>query len=128
MEEESELRQLWICLIYLTLEEAGLPAPADAADAGSTILEEVRKKYRNFVASIVQAKKQGLALKSLNIDQFREQDTPRNALEDAILAQSMRVVYLTTVVLEEERLATGGDDTYYLGKDEEPGPFIAGSK
>ncbi|KAL3908189.1 MAG: hypothetical protein SGPRY_009894, partial [Prymnesium sp.] len=58
MEEESELRQLWICLIYLTLEEAGLPAPADAADAGSTILEEVRKKYRNFVASIVQAKKQ----------------------------------------------------------------------
>lgn len=125
MEEESELRQLWICLIYLTLEEAGLPAPADA---GSTILEEVRKKYRNFVASIVQAKKQGLALKSLNIDQFREKDSPRNALEDAILAQSMRVVYLTTVVLEEERLATGDDDTYYLGKDEEPGPFIAGSK
>ena len=30
--------------------------------------------------------------------------------------------------LDEERLASGEDDTYYPGKDDEPGPFIPGRK
>ena len=131
MAEEVDLRRLWICLVYLTLEAAGTVSAADEESVGQTVPADLRQKFGTFVTNVVAAKKRGATLKTLKLDELFSSPTAaesRTPLETAILSQSMRVCFLTMVVIDEERLASGEDDTYYPGKDDEPGPFIPGSK
>jgi len=119
MPEESELRDLWLSLVYLTLRELGHAAEEGLAAADS-VPEETRVTYALFVNNIVAAQGAGAALSELKIDAMLPSaaaaDAPRTALQTAILSQSMRVVYLTKTVIDEEERA-----------GPQPKPFIPGA-
>ena len=96
--EEEELRHLWVCLVYLTL--AQVSHPAKGADVGDSVGVELREKYSPLVAGVVSAYTQGRALPSLELSEFLQ--PPADAVEKAVLSQSMRLIFLALVVLEEE--------------------------
>ena len=196
MEEEVELRRLWICLVYLTLQEVGIKG-ADEANVGSTVPQDLKDKFGVFVGNVVAAKNGGATLKQLCWDSssratrpwplapgirgtiavphasratppwqvaqagrafclercrvahaYRDGRSepvdapllhdarckPRARLNRSLAAGTRAACEVTHVsvarrqALDEERLATGEDDTYYAGKDDEPGPFIPGGK
>uniref|UniRef100_A0A7S0L487 Uncharacterized protein n=1 Tax=Coccolithus braarudii TaxID=221442 RepID=A0A7S0L487_9EUKA len=119
MAEEEELRKVWACLVYLTLEETDHHPHYHAAPAspGQTVPAEQRERFADFVTNVVDARAKGITLPSLQLESVWRGDEPRNAVETAVLSQSMRVVFLTITVLKEEALASG---------KEPPKPFIPG--
>jgi len=117
MQEETELRRLWLCLVYLTLEELGQAGAAP--EVGDSVPADLKEKYGPFVRNVVSAKARGATLQSLKLDALLDTTAPRSAMETAILSQSMRLCFLAMVVVDEERLASG--------EDEPPKPFIPGA-
>ena len=67
MEEEADLRRLWVCLVYLTLQEVGVKG-ADEANVGSTVPADLQEKFAVFTANVVAAKKGGATLKHVRRD------------------------------------------------------------
>ena len=137
MDEELELRRLWVCLVFLTLEAVGVEVEAtgdEDTESGTAVPAEVRDEYSAFVQRIVDAKRGGATLKALKLDELlgSRGAEPRTAIETAVLSQSMRLCFFTMVVLDDERRASGeDDDTAYnsiaaKGKGSAPGPFIPG--
>ena len=98
MVEEIRLRNTWMQVVYLVLNKAGYSSPdvgvADSID--STIVAA----YSDKIATLVKRRERG--------EDFRTEDlieTDADAEDPAasvIMAQSLRVVWLTLVVLEEE--------------------------
>ena len=99
LEEEEKLRHMWTCLVYLTL--AQVSHPTKGADVGDSVGVELRKKYTPMVEGVVSAHTNGRTLPSLELCEFLK--PPADAVEKAVLSQSMRLIFLTLVVLEEER-------------------------
>eukprot|EP00747_Dinoflagellata_sp_TGD_P219230 gnl/TRDRNA2_/TRDRNA2_91380_c0_seq1.p1 gnl/TRDRNA2_/TRDRNA2_91380_c0~~gnl/TRDRNA2_/TRDRNA2_91380_c0_seq1.p1 ORF type:complete len:276 (+),score=42.18 gnl/TRDRNA2_/TRDRNA2_91380_c0_seq1:1-828(+) len=106
MPEEVELRKLWISLIYLTLELADTPAEGSANPA-TTVDSTLRNEYAKIVAAIRDQVTAGATLQELSVDSLIGPDPERTPLRKAVLSQSIRVVYLTLQVLDEEATAAG---------------------
>ena len=122
MQEEVDLRQVWLCLVFLTLANVGHPSAAAAA-CGESVPEEIRKQFGTFVYDVVNARKSGFTLETLKLeDLMRRSGTGESmtAMEKAILGQSMRVVFLTLTVKEESEAAAD------LPPPRKPGPSIPG--
>ncbi|GMI36568.1 hypothetical protein TrRE_jg5005 [Triparma retinervis] len=132
--EEVELRSIWISLVYLTLERVS--HLKTSSSLGDTVDPAIRQKFYTFVYDVVNAHKQGYTLQTLKLENLvrsgaeeggeveeagkSEQD---KAIEKAILSQSMRLVFLTLTVLEEEALANEGG----TGDANPPKPPIPGT-
>ena len=124
MQEEVELRTVWLSLVYLTL--ANVRHESEASDSvGASVPAEIRSKFQTFVYDVVNAAQGGYTLESLKLeDMLRRQGTDSaslSAVEKAILGQSMRVVFLTLTVRDEA--AAAGD----LPPPRRPGPSIPGA-
>ena len=128
MPEELELRHLWYCLVYQTL--AFVDHPTKVADVGETVGAELREKYAPLVEGVVVAHVQGRALQSLELSEFL-QPVPSDAVEKAVLSQSMRLIFLTLVVLKEEGegipIKPAGGPPTKRGYDGPPQPYIPGT-
>ena len=123
MQEEVDLRSVWLSLVYLTL--ANVRHESEALEAvGASVPAEIRSKFQTFVYDVVNAAQGGYTLESLKLeDMLRRQGTDSESLgavEKAILGQSMRVVFLTLTVRDEA--AAAGD----LPPPRRPGPSIPG--
>ena len=127
LEEEVELRHLWVCLVYQTL--AQVSHPTKAAEVGDTVGVELREKYAPLVEGVVTAHTQGCALPSLELSAFVQ--PPADAIEKAVLSQSMRLIFLTLVVLKEEgegiAIKPAGGPPTKRGYDGPPQPYIPGT-
>ena len=124
MQEEVDLRTVWLSLVYLTL--ANVRHESEASEAvGASVPAEIRSKFQTFVYDVVNAAQGGYTLESLKLeDMLRRQGTDSESLgavEKAILGQSMRVVFLTLTVRDEA--AAAGD----LPPPRRPGPSIPGA-
>ena len=124
MQEEVELRSVWLSLVYLTL--ANVRHESEASDSvGASVPAEIRSQFQTFVYDVVNAAQGGYTLESLKLeDMLRRQGTDSaslGAVEKAILGQSMRVVFLTLTVRDEA--AAAGD----LPPPRRPGPSIPGA-
>jgi len=103
MHEEVDLRTVWLSLVYLTLER--INHPRQNAQVELSVSSEIRGTYTTFVYDVVNAHKSGFTLQSLKLEEImkREVDAPqRTEIEEAILSQSMRLIFLTLEVLKEE--------------------------
>ena len=119
MAEETDLRSLWTSLVYLTLETVEHPT-SHTIELGATVPTEQREKFAPFVRGVVERKKRGFTLQSLKLEEMMasgavESAPARTPVETAILSQSLRLIFLTLVVLDEE-----------LPSSEPPKPFIPG--
>ena len=64
MQEEVELRTVWLCLVFLTLENIRHPSAAGGA-VGDSVPGEIRQKFQTFVYDVVNAAKAPSASASL---------------------------------------------------------------
>lgn len=124
MQEEVELRSVWLCLVYLTL--ANVQHRSEAPEAvGASVPADIRQKFQTFVYDVVNAAQGGYTLESLKLeDMMRRQgkDTEgMDQMQKAILGQSMRVIFLTLTVREESAAAED------LPPPRRPGPSIPGA-
>ena len=126
MDEEVELRSLWVALIYLAL--AQLSHTTEHAGGAASLVESVpaalRAKYEPLVSGVVEAHKRGAELQSLTLEELLPASPPQDAQERAILSQSMRLVFLTAVVLKEVELARPVKMEEQQGP---PRPYIPGT-
>ena len=105
--DEIELRSVWISLTYLTLE---LVHHRPDCTLGESVPPEYRQKFNTFVYDVVNAHKSGFTLQSLKLEELMRRDAdspPLEMIEEAIMSQSMRLVFLTLEVLKEEEEASG---------------------
>ena len=124
MQEEVELRSVWLSLVYLTLanvrHESEAPSAVRRVRAGGDPLE-----VPDFVYDVVNAAQGGYTLESLKLeDMLRRQGTDSASLRrrrEGHPGQSMRVVFLTLTVRDEA--AAAGD----LPPPRRPGPSIPGA-
>ncbi|CAM9401753.1 unnamed protein product [Chrysoparadoxa australica] len=104
MAEETELRQLWMTLVYLTLEKVRWPQFVEHA---ARIDPPFKAKFELFVENIVEARRRGYDLERLKLEEMMRgggsgaEGEPRTPVEAAVLSQSMRVVFLTLSVTRE---------------------------
>ena len=110
--EEAELRTLWLSLIYLTLEAEGEAAPpgGDGGDGGeplaaASVDASARDEYSPLVEEVRRKVGGGAALFDLSVDDLVGADPQRTPLRAAVLANCVRVVFLTLGVLGDERAA-----------------------
>ena len=123
-----ELRALWCALVYLTLERVDHPAAGVAgfgAAIGKTVAPDVRDRYGTFVGAVVDGRGEGSTLAEMTLEKVlkyagMDQDKDRSPTETAVLSQSLRLVYLTMTILEEEEAVTK--------PAKEPKPFIPGTE
>lgn len=111
MAEEVDLRTVWISLVYLTLENVAHPIKSGSANAGASVPEDTRQKFRTFVYDVVNAKAAGYTFEALKLEDVvrrsGEGEAPMSDMERAILSQSMRIVFLTLTVLNDMEAASG---------------------
>lgn len=127
MEEEENLRSLWVNLVYLTL--GVVKHSSDDLTVVDTIDESTTSKYTMLVSSVVKAIKKsndeninrkitslsdvtqilGDDDDSIEISELQSSD----AMQNAILGQSIKLIGLTMTVLEEEQICfeSGGQGT-----------------
>ena len=98
MQEEIELRTVWISLVYITLELINHPMKLTDTDskndASATVPADIRKKFNTFCYDVVvNAKKTGFNLSTLKLEQVmkRSADDPAmEPMEEAVMSQCMR--------------------------------------
>ena len=125
--EEEALRRLWLSLTYMTLElleaESGdAQSPPELASVAG-VPPAISADHAPFVVNLVSAKREGRSLSELSIDEMMvasggSRSGGASAMERAVLQQSMRVVFLTVDVVEDEKLA---------GTRADAGPKIPGA-
>ena len=120
--EEAELRTLWLSLVHLTLEAEGEAAPpgGDGGDGGdgrdgrdggeeplaaASVDASARDEYSPLVEEVRRKVGGGAALGDLSVDDLVGADPQRTPLRAAVLANCVRVVFLTLGVLGDERAA-----------------------
>mmetsp|Transcript_30299 Transcript_30299/g.61455 ORF Transcript_30299/g.61455 Transcript_30299/m.61455 type:complete len:220 (+) Transcript_30299:2-661(+) len=100
--DEVELRQVWMSLVYLTLQTVAHPRVKKDALSIPTPLED---RFLGFVRNIVQAHAMGSTLQRLKLEEMmnrEEGSAERSPVETAILSQAMRIVFITLDVLKRE--------------------------
>lgn len=125
MQEEVDLRTLWVGLVYLTAQQLFHPTQG-GGDMGGTVPPDIRSKFNTFVYDVVNAKRGGWTFQTLKLEELMRSSggeggvevSSMSAMERAILGQSMRVVFLTIQVIEETNVARG---------DSVPRPNIPGA-
>ena len=103
MKEEQELREHWIHSIYLTLEHVKW---RDIEPRWS-VADQVSQSYAPVLDSLVKAKEGNQKLETEKVlKDFPEllSDTA-DVVERAIVAQTLRVIWITLEALQEEELA-----------------------
>ena len=114
--EEAELRTLWLSLVYLTLEAEGEAAPpggrgggggdgGEAPLAAASVDASARDEYSPLVEEVRRKVVGGAALGDFSVDDLVGADPQRTPLRAAVLANCVRVVFLTLGVLGDERAA-----------------------
>ncbi|KAJ1632055.1 hypothetical protein T492DRAFT_991656 [Pavlovales sp. CCMP2436] len=121
MQEEVDLRTLWVVLVYMALQQAYHPCAA-AAVVGESLPADIRAKFNTFVYDVVNAKRGGWTLQTLKLEDLMRRSAsggegggeggngdapPMTAMEKAVLSQSMRVVFLTLQGLDDVNKASG---------------------
>jgi hypothetical protein len=101
--EEEALRRLWLSLVYLAYERH-----ASATGAADLVPPSVRAENEPIVERLMEFKASGTSLSEVGVEAVAPTPpsaTPRSAFDDALLKQSMRVVYVTVDALEDIELA-----------------------
>jgi len=101
MPDEAELRTIWMSLIFLTLQTVGWPQLRESPSQLSISFEE---KFSPFVANVVEAHRRGFDLRRLKLEEMISRtgsDKVRTPIEQAMLQQSMRIIFLTLSILED---------------------------
>ncbi|CEL94550.1 unnamed protein product [Vitrella brassicaformis CCMP3155] len=99
--DEAELRTIWMSLIFLTLQTVGWPQLRESPSQLSISFEE---KFSPFVANVVEAHRRGFDLRRLKLEEMISRtgsDKVRTPIEQAMLQQSMRIIFLTLSILED---------------------------
>ncbi len=85
--EETEIRSIWLRLIYVTLRQIGYPQTQVTPDLGLTGQEDL-------VRGVIAASQEGFTLEGLKLELVLEGGgSERSAGETAILSQWMRIVF-----------------------------------
>jgi len=117
MAEEVRLRNAWIHVVYLVLSQADHETADDA----------VKEAIEDSVASAYAAKIPILKQRQDRAEEFRFDDLldsdGSDPVETAIMTQSLRVIWLTLVVLEEEERC----NTEFARQDAPMKPQIPGA-
>jgi DNA-binding transcriptional MerR regulator len=98
MPEEVDLRSAWASLIYLTL--ASINHPTRVETVAESIPDAIHQDYGALVEQVAAAHKQG---RTISVEELLQnnQSSDLSEVETAIRSQSMRVVTLTLVVLND---------------------------
>lgn len=98
MAEEVRLRNAWIHVVYLVLSQA------DHVTADDTIKEAIEGSIAStYAAKIPILKRRQDSGEEFRFDDLLDSDASAdNPVENAIMTQSLRVIWLSLVVLEEE--------------------------
>jgi hypothetical protein len=103
MDEEIQLRRNWIHAIYLTLAHLDwkkVDASSWEADA------HISKQYQPLLPELVELKATGKAFEAENIlENHPELVKEGSAIDRAVVSQTLRVIWITMDVLQEEELA-----------------------
>lgn len=120
MPEEIQLRTAWVHSVYLILEH--IDHQNKGRTSGSDIQESVRSTYAGILPHLVALKESGGTFEANDIMEAHADALPKSdsPLETAIVSQTVRVIWYTLTVLEEESLVNG--DT-----PPEPRPPIPGA-
>lgn len=111
MPEEETLRFQWLCVIYLTLSLIQHTTRGDARSLMGDIPDSLRDKYESLIGQVAEAyvTSDQSVIPSvegpLSASKSQEQSPPLTEMDQAILAQSLRVATLTPVVLHESEAA-----------------------
>lgn len=100
MKEEEELRNQWIHAVYLVLQHVQwkqITQPSSwSMDA------KVHATFQPILDNLVKAKHEGKPLES---EAILEKFNVKDVTERAIMAQTLRVIWITLEALQEEELA-----------------------
>jgi hypothetical protein len=97
MKEELDLREKWLCLVYLTLMDIGHPSRRNISV--ETVPGDLREDYGGVVSKVAGAHKIGDGFSMEQI--LADESASLPAVEKALRSQSIRVIQLTpTVILE----------------------------
>jgi len=103
MPEEIELRSAWMSVIYLTLSMIGYQQETVLSDLTDGIRQETSHRFKVIVQDIIETGKDKVSVSDLKVEQFRSHaNSESDPLQKAILSQSIRVILLTLLVVEEE--------------------------
>jgi hypothetical protein len=133
--EEKQLRTTWIYAVALMLDHIQYKTDASVTsesvktqrtddDDDDGVANSVQTTYGPILSAIVDLKNRGESLKT---QEFMNQNRPLlpDALYDddvqlAIASQTVRVLYYTLTVLEEERLANDSDELSNMARPQIP--------
>ena len=124
MEEEIQLRSTWMQVIYLMLSHVKYKEKT-LEDVGELTLDvESIQRYQVAIPLLVESKAKGESFEAETLLQKCAGVFPAtsNALEQAIISQSLRVMWLTLTVLEEEKICEE-DRKPYKPQPPIPGAF-----
>ena len=114
-DEEDDLRQLWMALIYMTLQRQG------GGDGGDALVPALlSSQHQTFVDGVLAAKEAAQPLSQLSIDELCGDGVERSAMEKAVLQQSTKVIYTAIDALAD--IEAAGD------RADAPRPFIPGQE
>ena len=99
--DEIDLRTVWLSLVYLTFERVGYASKSADTFPGQSVAADLRQKFYTFTYDIVNAKKQGLDLAGLKLEEVLQSSEEKTPMEKAVLSQAMRICYLAIQAAEE---------------------------
>lgn len=120
MEEEIQLRTSWIQVIYLVLSHVDYQEKAKTLE-DLDLEDSIRKQYEDAIPILVKAKDKEEAFETVLQKCNGVLPATDNPLEQAVISQSLRVMFITLTVLEEEQICI--DDK----KPQKPQPPIPGA-
>ena len=125
MPEEAQLRSAWIHAVYLMLDHIGHPTKNNGGES-SDIADDVRNTYSAILPDLV-ALKESSGTGFVNIQEFVQDHADvlpasmeEDALQMAIVSQTVKVLWYTLVVLDEERLANDEDADMSVARPQIP--------
>lgn len=100
-DEEVEVRNLWLRLVYLTLEDVGVEGPAQKCSSDDPSQDETGIEL--LVAGVVRAHTQGYTLDTLKLELLLDSTPPqlRDPQQTVLLSQWMRIVFICLETLKK---------------------------
>jgi hypothetical protein len=130
-EEEVQLRTTWIYAVALMLDHIQYPTTTTigsssrtVVDTDDTIAKTVQNTYGPILSNIVDLQSRGDKLKTQEFMTQYQHLLPAHIYDDdvqlAIASQTVKVLYYTLTVLEEERLANDSEDSSNVARPQIP--------
>ena len=136
-EEEVQLRTTWIYAVALMLDHIQYPTTSTASSLATsesertvvdtdddTIAKTVQNTYGPILSNIVDIQSRGDKLKTQEFMTQHQHLLPAHIYDDdvqlAIASQTVKVLYYTLTVLEEERLANDSEDSSNVARPQIP--------